>query len=144
MNGISANVSRTLSHLDFWRAMSQAIGIPATRSRAETNKAMAKELPIALSALLMRSGWTKTCCIAPHFITTPNIGGSRISTKKTMTAEKYVAYFTGFLEASPFRAFVKSRLTVLLFNLVFPPMRFSLSFGFRRLIPSLLDRILNG
>jgi hypothetical protein len=43
IKGMSANVSMALSHRDFPRAISQAIGIPATRSNAATIRAIMKE-----------------------------------------------------------------------------------------------------
>ena len=42
INGISARVSMALSQRDFPRAMSQAIGMPATRSSAATVRAIMK------------------------------------------------------------------------------------------------------
>jgi hypothetical protein len=49
MNGKSANVSRALNHFDFPRVISQAIGIPAKTSNAETSSAIANEFATALS-----------------------------------------------------------------------------------------------
>ena len=46
------------------------------------------EAVMALSARPASSGWSKTVWIAPHLITIPKIGGSRISMKKTTIAEK--------------------------------------------------------
>ena len=43
MKGISASVSRALSHLDLPFQTNQAIGKPAIRSTIETNIAIAKE-----------------------------------------------------------------------------------------------------
>lgn len=51
MKGMSERVSRMLIHLDFLRAMSHAIGMPAARSIAETSKAIVKEFCTATSAL---------------------------------------------------------------------------------------------
>ena len=43
MNGMSERVSKMPIHLDLWRAMSHAMGMPVTRSIAETSKATVKE-----------------------------------------------------------------------------------------------------
>ncbi len=48
MKGMSAKVSRTLSHLDLLRVISQASGMPASRSKAATIKPMMKEFLIAV------------------------------------------------------------------------------------------------
>ncbi len=107
MNGISANVSRTLSHLDFPRVMSQAMGIPARRSNAETTSATTNEADIALKALPISSGWSRTVWMAPHLIAIPKTGGRRISTKKTTNAERYTVYFTDFLDDKAFKVFMR-------------------------------------
>ncbi len=106
MKGKSANVSRTLSHLDFPRVMSHAIGIPARTSSAETSSAIVKEFAIAVSARPMSTGWSRTCPIVSHFIAMPSMGGIKISTRKSITAVMYITYLAGFFEESTFRASV--------------------------------------
>jgi hypothetical protein len=59
-NGMSAKVSRTLSHLDFPLVINQANGTPAIRSNAETVKAIMKEFLIALRAVFINAGWFMT------------------------------------------------------------------------------------
>ena len=54
--GRSANVSRTVSHLDFPRAISHANGTPARRSKAATIKPILKELEIAPKAVFISAG----------------------------------------------------------------------------------------
>ncbi len=87
MKGISAKVSRTLSHLDLPRVIIHANGIPATKSNAETTSAIIKEFNMAPSAKFISSGWSKMFWIEPTFVTIPIMGGIRIIAKKITTAE---------------------------------------------------------
>jgi len=98
MNGISDNVSSTFIHFDFLRAISQAIGIPATKSMVATKRATAKEFWIAVSARDIRLDWLRTCCIVSHLITIPKIGGRKMRPRKIATATKYTPYLTLFFE----------------------------------------------
>ena len=54
--GISAKVSRTLSHLDLPRVISHAKGTPARKSKAATIKAIIKEFEIAFKAVFINAG----------------------------------------------------------------------------------------
>ncbi len=50
MNGMSAKVSRMFIHLDFLRAISQAMGTAAVTSKAATASAIIKEFRMATNA----------------------------------------------------------------------------------------------
>jgi len=86
--GISANVSKTLSHLDLPRVINHAKGTPARRSKAATINAIINELEIAPSAELTKTGWLRKLCIAGAFMIMPMMGGIRIMAKKMMIAER--------------------------------------------------------
>jgi hypothetical protein len=100
---MSANVSNTLSHLDLPLVISQAIGMTAMRSRAETMRPIVKEFVIAPKAWFMSLGWARTVWIVLHFVKIPTIGGKSIIPRKIMTAKKYRAYFRVFFVARAFR-----------------------------------------
>jgi hypothetical protein len=85
---MSANVSRTLSHLDLPRVINHAKGTPARRSKAATIKAMMKELETATNAKFVNAGSLRTFCTVPAFRRIPIIGGIRIIAKKRMIAER--------------------------------------------------------
>jgi len=87
MKGMSAKVSKTLSHLDLLRVMSQARGIPAIRSKAATIKPMMNEFLIAVHAVLINAGWLMTFWTVGILIRIPRMGGIRIKAKNTATAE---------------------------------------------------------
>jgi len=87
-NGKSAKVSRTLSHLDFPRVISQAKGTPARRSKAATIKPMLNEFEIAPNAVFIKAGWLVMFPIVGALINMPIMGGIRIIAKKTMIAER--------------------------------------------------------
>lgn len=106
MNGISDNVSRMLNHLDFFRAMSHAIGIPAIRSMADTNNAIVKLFVIALRARFLSDASLRTTWIEPQLMAIPSIGGSRIKEKKRTIAIKYTEYFMVLLDDAASRASV--------------------------------------
>ena len=86
--GISAKVSRTLSHLDLPRVINHAKGTPARRSKAATINAIINELEIAPRAEFTRTGWLRKLCIAGAFMRMPIMGGTRIIAKKIMIAER--------------------------------------------------------
>jgi hypothetical protein len=88
INGRSANVSITLSHLDFPLATNQAKGKPATKSRKETRKAIANEAYMADDALDIRLGFWKISLIVLHLRIMPKMGGTRIIPKKKITEIK--------------------------------------------------------
>jgi hypothetical protein len=85
---MSAKVSRTLSHLDFPRLISQARGTPAIRSKAATLKAIMKEFLMAVSAVFIRAGWLMTFWMVDVFVKMPIIGGIRIIARKTIIAKR--------------------------------------------------------
>jgi superfamily II DNA/RNA helicase len=86
--GISAKVSRTLNHLDLPRVINHAKGTPARRSKAATINAITKELEIEIHAEFTSLGWFRKLCIAGALITMPIMGGTRITAKKIMIAER--------------------------------------------------------
>jgi len=85
--GRSAKVSKTLSHLDFPRVISQARGTPAIKSNEATINPMIKELEIEVSAVLTNAGWLIALWIVGALIKMPMMGGIRIIAKKTTIAE---------------------------------------------------------
>ena len=88
INGMSAKVSRMLSHLDFPRVISHANGTPATTSNKETTRAIMNEFVTAISERFMSEGWSKTVCIMSNFVKIPMIGGSRIRARKIIIAAR--------------------------------------------------------
>jgi hypothetical protein len=84
---MSAKVSRTLSHLDLPRVISQASGIPASRSNPATTKPMMNEFLIAVHAVFIKVGCLMTFWTVGILIKMPRMGGIRINAKKTATAE---------------------------------------------------------
>lgn len=115
MKGISANVSRTLSHRDFPRVITHASGKPASRSRAETIRAIINELNIAPKARLTSSGWSRMFWMVLNFVKIPITGGIRIRAKNMMTAERYTVYFSGFFVDQRFSSLERSGTLMLLF-----------------------------
>ena len=87
MNGMSAKVSRTLSHLDLPRVISQASGIPASRSKAATTSPTMNEFLMAVHAVFIKAGWLMTFWTVGNLINIPRMGGIRINAKKIATAE---------------------------------------------------------
>ena len=77
-----------LIHRDLLREMSQASGIPASKSKAATVKPTMKEFLIEVKAVFIKAGWLITFWMVGAFIRMPKMGGTRIITKKTMTAER--------------------------------------------------------
>ena len=88
MNGMSAKVSSRFIHLDLLRVMSQASGIPAIKSKAETIKPIMKEFLMEVKAVFIKAGWLITSRIVGSFIRIPRIGGIRIMARKMATAER--------------------------------------------------------
>ncbi len=84
---MSAKVSIALSQRLFPRAINQAIGMPASRSNAATERAITKLFSIAPKARLMSDGWSRMNCMLSHLMKIPTMGGRRINAKKTITAE---------------------------------------------------------
>ena len=85
---MSANVSRMLSHFDLPREIIQANGNPAIRSSAATIKPIVKEFDIAFHAVFINWGCSKMLWIVPAFIRMPIMGGTRMTAKKMMIAER--------------------------------------------------------
>ena len=85
-NGMSARASRMLIHRDFPRAMYQAKGSPARRSRVATDSAIANDQNIEASARLRRSLLERTCPARSSLKVIPRIGGSRMKETRKMTA----------------------------------------------------------
>ena len=87
MKGMSAKVSIAFSHRDFPLAISQAIGIPARRSKAATANAIIKLFSMAPKARLASVGLFKMNWILSHLIKMPARGGTSISAKKMIIAD---------------------------------------------------------
>lgn len=81
-------MSRTLSHRDFPRVISQAKGTPASKSNADTTKPIMKEFEMAPRAVFNKVVWFKTFWIVGALIKTPMMGGIRIIAMKMMIAER--------------------------------------------------------
>lgn len=59
-----------------------------------------KEFAMAVSACDANCGWFKTCCMVPHLIIIPRMGGIKISAKNIITAVKYTPYLAAFTDDS--------------------------------------------
>ncbi len=100
MKGISAKVSIALNQRPFPLAISQAIGMPAIRSKAATIKAIMKLFWMATKAWLTNAGLLRINWRLSHLMNMPAIGGSKISPKKIIMAEAYTAYLMAVREES--------------------------------------------